>query len=136
MQQLNGNSIAISQTGLVPANAVSLLFDQEDANAPSFTVLLGGQDLTCVVVAHAVDSRGDPYFIYGADISTFAGQVETLTFSTPSYGFLDDIRFSSSTVPEPSTLALLALDGGVFIYARVSKQGPLVPDQRIELAWR
>jgi hypothetical protein len=53
----------------------------------------------------------------------FADQVETMTFSTPGFGRLDDIRFSAYTIPEPGTLALLALGGGVFIYSRVRKHG-------------
>jgi hypothetical protein len=55
---VNGGSI--SQTGLVPANAVSLLFAQSSSSSQPFNLLLGSQDLTCVVVAHAVDSQGDP----------------------------------------------------------------------------
>lgn len=58
------------------------------------------------------------------DVSAFAGTSATLSFlceATPGGGFpanenyfnLDDIQFSSSSVPEPSVLGLFAL-GGLF----------------------
>jgi hypothetical protein len=114
---------SISQTGLVSANAESLLFDAFfSGSASPLTVSLAGQDLSYVAISSAVNSSGETYTIYGADIASFAGQEETLTFSSAqgSVGteILDDIQFSSMIVPEPPTLFLIFLSSGILIYAR------------------
>ena len=81
----------------------------------TFTVSLGGQAVN--VVPLQVFSR---YTLYGADISTFAGQVAALSFTEPpapagqlggdpNIFELDNIQFSSSPIPEPSELALAAI---------------------------
>ncbi len=104
---------SISQTGLVPAGARSLQFkvgyDPTVSYKPTDIVSLGGQSLPLVML-----SSGSAITLFGADISRFAGQTETLSFySTPGIGggpfALDDIEFSPQIVPEPSVLALAAL---------------------------
>jgi hypothetical protein len=101
---------SISQTGLVPASANSLLFEaQPNPGIGTLVVSLGGQDLSFVALA-----AGSNYTLYGAEIPTaFAGQSEPLIFSAltgnNNYWEIDDIQFSSSTVPEPSGLYLIAL---------------------------
>jgi hypothetical protein len=121
---LNGNfgdamgpNETISQTGLVPNGAESLLFD---ATSSLFLVSLGDQSLSFMAISNALNSYGNSYTVYGADISGFAGQVETLTFSAPSgyYGILDDIRFSPEAIPEPSALSLICLGSGILFYVR------------------
>jgi hypothetical protein len=95
----------ISQTGLVPANALSLLFSAYNRSPDfySLNVSLAGQSLAFLPV-----SSNPGYTVYGADISGFAGQTATLTFSGNRY-MIDDIRFSDSRIPEPSLPGLLAL---------------------------
>jgi hypothetical protein len=104
-------SASISQSGLVPANARSLQFKAQTYS--SFSVSLGGQDLSLVPLG-----TGANYTLYGADISPFAGQVETLTITAlaaPSTAdYFDSIVFSPSSVPEPSVFGLLALGGFFF----------------------
>jgi hypothetical protein len=112
----------ISQTGLVPASAQSLLFYGEGTSFPTsisvLVVSLSGQDLSLISLSSTAN-----YTVYGANISEFAGQTETLAFSAPqisgnvNYWTIDNIQFSSSPVPEPSTLAFCAL-GGVFLVWR------------------
>jgi hypothetical protein len=54
------------------------------------------------------------YNVYGADISAYAGQVGQLLFTVPlgaSGGFLDNIQFSTSPIPEPSSFALAGVGG-------------------------
>ena len=103
--QLVGASI--SQSGVVPGNAQSLEFK---ANIfCSFSVSLGGQALSIIPLG-----TGANYTLYGANISPlFAGQVETLVISAlpghSSSDYFDSFVFSSSSVPEPSTLVLSAL---------------------------
>lgn len=119
---------SISQTGLVPTNATSLLFDAGLGGSPPFGVVMDGQVLSYSAISNAVNSYGQSYKVYGADISTFAGQVETLTFfaplnMAPPGGVLDDIQFSDRPlpVPEPGGLAWLAIGSGVLIYIRRRK---------------
>lgn len=102
---------SITQTGVLPADAQSLLFK---ATASSPTVSLGGNDLSLTTISNALNSHGLPYTVYGADISPFAGLTETLVFSQTS--FLDDIQFSSMPVPEPGGLALVALGSAIFVW--------------------
>ncbi|HUA68838.1 MAG TPA: hypothetical protein VMA13_09855 [Candidatus Saccharimonadales bacterium] len=104
---------SISQTAMVPAHAESILFiAQQTLTGGPLLVSLGGQN-----ISYSAISKGPDYTLYGGDIPAFAGQVETLTFNAPTgvnnYWELDDIRFSSSPVPEPRTFSLCAL-GGLF----------------------
>jgi hypothetical protein len=109
-------SASISQTGVVPAGTESLLFDAYVFGA-SFTVTLGGQTINMTPL-----QTFSNYTLYGGNIpSDLAGISEALTFteppavsSQPSMFELDNIQFSPSSVPEPSTLALAAV-GGLFL---------------------
>ena len=121
---LNGNFSAsmvqnetMSQTGLVPNGTESLLFD---ATSSSFLVSLGSQNLSYIAISNALNSYGNSYTIYAADVSAFAGQTETLSFSSPVayYGLLDDIQFSTVAIPEPSAISLLCLGSGILFYVR------------------
>jgi hypothetical protein len=108
---------SISQTGLVPSNAQSLLFDATGLGLVSLS--LGGQSLSYVAVSNALNAYGYSYTIYGASIpSSFVGQIETLTFSAGTSGFdefLDNIQFSPETIPEPSGL-WLGFGSGILTY--------------------
>jgi hypothetical protein len=105
---------SISQTGLVAENAESLLFKGHWTSATPLGVFLGGQSLSYVAI-----SNGPNYTLYGADISTFAGQTARMDFfaQSPSLYLLDDIEFSSQPIPEPASLALLCW-GGLLLAAR------------------
>ena len=58
--------------------------------------------------------------LYGGDISAFAGQTETLEITSPDTPnefnnvYIDDIVFSTSSVPEPGTCALLVCGAVAF----------------------
>jgi len=123
-QQLSGNysvllqggqsasAASISQTGLVPSSAESLLFEGQQTGVGTLQVSLGSQDLSLFAISNALN-----YTLYGVDISTFAGQTEQLMFSAlenPT-GYnnwnIDNIQFSSSPIPEPSAIGLSALGG-------------------------
>jgi len=114
---LTASSASISQTGLVPVSAQSLLFygAGNSPTTPVIEVSLGGQNLPLMVISNALN-----YTVYGADISAFAGQIKALTFSAleASNGYndwnIDNIQFSSTPVPEPSGLVLAAL-GSLFL---------------------
>ncbi|HEY5043105.1 MAG TPA: PEP-CTERM sorting domain-containing protein [Verrucomicrobiae bacterium] len=122
---LDGNE-SISQTGLVPNGTESLLFD---ATSSFLLVSLGDQNLSYTAISTAVNSYGDSYTLYAANISAFAGQTEALTFSSPlgHYGILDNIQFSPQAVPEPATSSLFFLAGGVLIYVRTRNKKHSAP---------
>jgi len=118
----HGIGATISQTGLVPFSAQSLLFRTQPGTGP-LLVSLGGQALAIFPF-----STGANYTLYGADISAFAGLIEALTFTAvlginvtlpnPNNWNLDNIQFSSSPVPEPSAFYLSSLGGLFFAWRR------------------
>ncbi len=124
---------SISQTGLVPADARSLLFKVSyggaGASRSTDIVSLGGQSLPLSAL-----SSGAAFTLFGADISRFAGQTETLSFYSslsdpdplgpPGYA-LDDIAFSPQIVPEPGGAALFLL--GLGMLASVRRRGGSPP---------
>jgi hypothetical protein len=108
----------LSQTAVVPAGTQSLLFDAiPEGDANSFAVTLNGQTLSLILLSSA-----SGYDVYGADIQSWANQTATLSFTVFAQQphvdnnilYLDDIQFSTSSVPEPSILGLSAL-GGLFL---------------------
>ena len=112
---LTASNASISQTALVPGGAEAILFEAQGTGVGTLVVSLGGQNLSLFAL-----SSGANYTLYGANISTFAGETEQLTFSAlgVSSGFnnwnIDDIQFSASTVPEPGVMGLLGLGGLLF----------------------
>jgi hypothetical protein len=112
-----GNA-SISQTGLIPANSLSLLFESYTSGngLPTLSVTIDGQNISVSPLLTTAN-----YTLYGGDISAFAGQPANLAFTAVSnypqgfgYYVLDEISFSTNPVPEPSTLGLIAL-GGLFL---------------------
>jgi hypothetical protein len=114
---------AISQTGLVPGGTMSLQA-QMDVHGPNPVVMLGGQVINMIPLASF-----PTYVLYGGDISSFAGQVATLSFAEPPPGaqvslsslLLDNIAFSPQTVPEPNTIGLVGL-GSLLVASRALKR--------------
>jgi hypothetical protein len=106
-------SASIAQTGLVPADAQSLEF-KAVANSP-FSVSLDGTSLPLIVLG-----EGDDYTLYGADISDFSGQTETLAITAlaapNTTDCFDSFVFSPSSVPEPNVISLAALGGLVLVW--------------------
>ncbi|SRR5579875_1004699 len=113
--QLVGGSI--SQSGVIPSNAESLLFDTMFGTPSTIELFLNGQDWSYMAVSNLVSYGGYTYTVYGADVSSFVGQVVKLEFSSGmGGGVLDDIRFSSAPVPEPGVFSLVCFGGGVLVY--------------------
>jgi len=103
----------LSQTGLVPSAAQSLLFRANlDPSYATFGVTLGGLPLSLFPLG-----GGTNYTLYGADIRALAGQTAELDFTVfaqrphmDNYTlFLDSIQFSGTAIPEPGVLGLSAL---------------------------
>ena len=106
---------SIGQTGTIPETAQSLIW--WGIVAP-VVLSFNGQTLSFSMLGPATGSA----FIYGVDISSFAGQTGQLLFASTSPlslgpSFIDNIQFSSSPIPESSAVSLLLLGGGVLIYA-------------------
>lgn len=110
------NGASISQTGVIPLDTESVLFDAEgNPSLGLLTLSIGGENISLVPI-----SSGANYTLYGANIPTgFDGQNESLMFSTitgESNWTLDDIQFSPNSVPEPSLLALYSLGGTLLVW--------------------
>jgi PEP-CTERM motif len=108
---------SISQTGLVPLNTDSIRFIAQGPppgiwgaayGAGPLLVSLGGQNIPIYAI-----STGPNYTTYGGDVSAFAGEAEPLTFTAPpgnnNYWEIDNIQFSITPIPEPSTLSLFGI---------------------------
>lgn len=108
-----GNVAIVSQTGLVPVNARSINFlvgpETWQTNA---LVRWGGVNIPLVPIGGGR---------VAGDVSAFAGKVEELSFSTPVLPpdatelYFDDVKFSSSPIPEPGTSCLVVM--GVLLVA-------------------
>ena len=103
-------SATISQTGIVPTGTESLQVQIGNYGDP-FIVSLGGQSINMVPLATFAH-----YTLYGGDVSSFGGHLETLSFTAPpaavtqpSFLEVDNIQFLTTPVPEPGTLALVAM---------------------------
>jgi hypothetical protein len=112
---------SISQTGMVPVDAESLIFDAEGPDGlnhtvfhSGFSITLGGQTL-----AYTLLSQATGYSVYGANIPAgLDGQVEGLTLACQGAGSglvtLDNIEFSPMSVPEPSEFTFIGLGAVLF----------------------
>jgi hypothetical protein len=107
-----GNA-SISQTGLIPADTLSLLFESYTTGngLPTLSVTINGQNISISPLQTTAN-----YILYGGDISSFADQTVNLAFTAVSdypqgfgYYVLDNIQFSNTAVPEPNSLALSGL---------------------------
>ena len=111
-----GVTISLGQTGTIPLGTQSITFW---GNIGGLQITFAGQSL-----AFSETGSTAHYNIYGADISAFAGQTGQLLFSLPPYVSnvtLDNIQFSSSSVPEPSEFALSALGGLLLGFRRLRR---------------
>jgi hypothetical protein len=106
------SAASITQTGTIPSGTESLFFEAQPGEG-ILDVLIGAQ-----IVPITAMGNGANYTLYGANISAWAGDSESLTFSAledlsqPNNWEIDDISFSD--VPEPSMVALTAIGGLLF----------------------
>jgi hypothetical protein len=119
---------SIAQSGEIPANAGSLQFRAwELYGANSFSVSFAGNSLSIFLLGTGQSPSGQPYDIYGANISQFEGQIGQLEFtsvynSTDPSLLLDDIAFSPQSIPEPSPLVLTEVGAIAFaLYRRFTR---------------
>lgn len=114
---LQGGQVAasISQTGQIPSGTQSLLFESGTFSFVSPEVSIGSDVLTLFPLT----THGN-FTTYGANIPSFAGATEQLTFTVPpDYGayVFDDISFSPNPItvtPEPDPVILMGIGGALF----------------------
>ena len=110
------NGASIGQTGQIPLAAKSITYWGASQNGLQIT--FNGQRLSFNPISVAAN-----HTVYGADISTYAGQTGELLFTAPwpenGGTLIDDIQFSNLPIPEPSVFGLCALGalllGGRFL---------------------
>ena len=127
------STASISQTGLVPTTANSIQFKVADvvafqvsSNLPGqFFVTMNGENISLQVIAN-----NGSYTELAGNISTWAGQTTGLSIgiSVPAsqfqaqevyfQGVIDDISFSPTSVPEPTTISLIMLGSGWLLRRR------------------
>jgi len=102
--------VSLAQSGLVPADSLSLQFLAYTAGTP-FAVTLGGQNIPVFAL-----QTYPSYTRYGGNISAFAGALTELQFTAFPNNYpgstvfaLDSIQFSNQPIPEPSVFGLFAL---------------------------
>lgn len=107
---------AIGQVGTVPDTAQSLRFYGHGFvygfEQGVLTLMIDGQPLPLSILG----GSSDRYYIYGADITSFAGQTVEMRFQ--GGGTLDAIHFSASPIPEPVVIWLVALGTAVLGLSR------------------
>jgi hypothetical protein len=117
-------NVSLYQDGTVPANTASLQFSAWSQYSPvNLLVSFAGNNLSLVALSTGTSPSGQPYTVYGASLAPYAGQTGQLEFTTfaatrPGQIELDDISFSTQSVPEASPLLLTGLGGTFFALYR------------------
>jgi len=117
---IDGGPPTLNQTATVPSGTQSINFlvpsGQNVADSTGTVITLNGVNIPLVPIA------GDRV---AGNVSAFAGDEAQLTFSTINSDvsiYFDDIQFSPSAVPEPSSGILLGLGGlGLLWHRRKAK---------------
>lgn len=111
----------INQTAMVPGNAASLQFEAFNGSGTprltDFYLMLGGQSLSYELL-----HTGTVFNVYGANIPSYMdGQIETLEFGENGFSGigLDNISFSTASVPEPSEGFLINTGAVFFAFLRL-----------------
>ena len=103
---------AISQVGMVPVGSQTIQFWTGDQYAVGFGVSYGGHQISLSQLGSTANGR----WMWGGDVSAFAGQTGELRFR--GNGYLDNIQFSDQPIPEPGVFGLSAL-GALLLGCRV-----------------
>ena len=117
-------NVSISQVGLVPVDAQSLVFDARNQWSSLFPIPPGPFKVTMdgVAVPLILLTSDGGNVTYAANIASWSGQTTELSIGVlassawgganwEGWSVVDSIQFSSTAVPEPSTFVLAALGG-------------------------
>ena len=109
------SSSTLSQTAIVPYGTAGIQLEANEQSG-SFVVTINGQTISMTPL-----QTYSNYTVYVGDISAWAGQDATLSITESPAGstlrdslLLDDITFTGYPIPEPSTLALIAMGAAAF----------------------
>jgi hypothetical protein len=112
----------LSQTGTIPNDSKYINFTSHD----HVSLSIDGTPLQINEVQIWVDNPFNPRkFKYQAwaDITAYAGQEVALSFGSDSFGCgPDNIQFTTTVVPEPSTVVLFGLGGLAFLGRRMQNR--------------
>jgi hypothetical protein len=111
---------SLSQTGFVPSDSRSILFEAGVGEIRPGTATLGSIPLTVVALRY----ESTYYTTYGADISGLAGRTEELRFTAFHGGgmLLDNIRFSTLVIAEPGNTTIFVCGLAVFGLIRARRR--------------
>jgi hypothetical protein len=123
---LTPTDVTITQSGTVPALSQSLLFKTRGAIPEGWLEVYFQNQLLPI---QPVQSLANNINVYGCDISAFESQYGELKLTgvapTP-FGLgavlIDDLEFSPTLVPEPSSVALFLLGTGLLVWHRRTKR--------------
>jgi hypothetical protein len=122
-------NVSLYQNGTVPVNAESLQFSAWALTSTGgFSVSFAGNSLAPVLLSSEESASGQPFNVYAVNIAPYAGQTGQLEFTAfantqTSQIELDDITFSTQTVPEPGTFVLTGIGGFLFaLYRRFARK--------------
>lgn len=128
--------VSIWQTLSIPAFAKSITFQSKPSNDPNFyppgyylTLLVSVAGVSVNPSYLSTDSIG--FNTYAVDVAGYAGSSMELKFSVgPANNIqgggahqIDNIRFSSSAVPEPNTVSLFGLFSLMFGFGFLRSKG-------------
>ena len=115
---------SLYQNGTIPVNAASLQFKAWSQYTPAYFALsFAGNSLAYSILSSGTSPSGQSYYIYGANLASYAGQTGQLEFTAidnnpPGNIEFDDISFSTQSVPEPSPFLLTGFGGTLFALHR------------------
>lgn len=120
------DNASIEQNGTVPLNAESLQLKAWNPYG-ALSVSFAGNVLQLIPLSSGASPSGQPYTLYGANISSFAGHTGELDFTSVFDQYfpnvvLDNVAFSTQAVPEPSPLALTGI--GALLFAMYRRFAP------------
>ncbi len=114
---LSAVATAIGQSGTIPPGSQSLTF----LSFEQFSVSFAGHSLPLQLLGEGPNASQ----MYGADISAYAGQYGQLLFQTAPGGgqeILDDIAFSTQSIPEPGMFSIIALGALLLCQRRLGRR--------------
>jgi hypothetical protein len=122
MIPIMSTAVALSQTGTIPIGTQSIELYANQEEGSTFTVTLSGQTINMVAL-----QSFSSYTLYGGNVSAWAGQSANLTITelppsneefSPCLLQLDNITFSTTSVPDSDPFVLTGLGGTLFALYR------------------
>jgi hypothetical protein len=109
-------AVSLWQTGQIPVGTQSLTFWGQ---LQGLQLSFGGQS-----IPYSMIGNGPNYTIFGANISSFAGQTGELRFTEfpNTESVIDNIQFSTQPIPEPCCFEILAFSLSLVAFPKFRKK--------------